>query len=54
LLRRRASGDLPPFQRLVIETSGLAEPSPILYTLSAESFVEQALQVHAVVTTIVR
>ena len=33
LLRRRANGELPPFQRLVLETSGLAEPSPILYTL---------------------
>ena len=52
LLRRRASGELPPFQRLVLETSGLAEPSPILYTLSADAFLEQALQVHAVVATI--
>jgi G3E family GTPase len=52
LLRQRASGDLPPFRRLVLETSGLAEPSPILYTLSADAFLERALQVHAVVTTI--
>jgi G3E family GTPase len=52
LLRRRASGDLPPFRRLVLETSGLAEPSPVLYTLSADAFLEQALQVHAVVATI--
>jgi G3E family GTPase len=52
LLRRRASGDLPPFRRLALETSGLAEPSPILYTLSADAFLERALQIHAVVTTI--
>jgi G3E family GTPase len=52
LLRRRASRDLPPFRRLVLETSGLAEPSPILYTLSADAFLERALQVHAVVATI--
>jgi G3E family GTPase len=52
LLRRRARGELPPFQRIVLETSGLAEPSPILYTLSADAFLEQALQVHAVVATI--
>jgi G3E family GTPase len=52
LLRRRASGELPPFRRLVLETSGLAEPSPILYTLSADAFLEQALRVHAVVATI--
>jgi G3E family GTPase len=52
LLRRRATGELPPFQRLVLETSGLAEPSPILYTLSADAFLEQSLRVHAVVTAI--
>jgi G3E family GTPase len=52
LLRRRASGELPPFRRLALETSGLAEPSPILYTLSADAFLERALQIHAVVTTI--
>ena len=40
LLRKRASGELPPFQRLALETSGLAEPSPILYTLSADAFLE--------------
>ena len=51
LLRRRASGELPPFQRLALETSGLAEPSPILYTLSADAFLEQSLQVHTVVAT---
>jgi G3E family GTPase len=52
LLRRRANGELPPFKRLVLETSGLAEPSPILYTLSADSFLEQSLHVHTVVAAI--
>src|SRR6476620_4444977 len=52
LLRQRASGELPPFQRLALETSGLAEPSPILYTLSADAFLEQSLRVCAVVATI--
>src|SRR6185312_2190479 len=44
--------DLPPFQRLALETSGLAEPAPILYTLSADAFLEHALQVDTVVTTV--
>ena len=52
LLRKRASGELPPFQRLALETSGLAEPSPILYTLSADAFLEQSLRVHTVVAAI--
>ena len=52
LLRRRASGDLPPFQRVALETSGLAEPSPILYTLSADAFLERSLQIRAVVAAV--
>jgi G3E family GTPase len=52
LLRRRADGSLPPFRRLALETSGLAEPAPILYTLSADAFLENALRLDCVVTTI--
>src|SRR3954454_11743247 len=52
LLRRRASDTLPQFRRLVLETSGLAEPAPILYTLSADAFLENALRLGTVVTTI--
>src|SRR5258708_29825970 len=37
LLRRRAGGEISQFNRIVLETSRLAEPSPILYTLSADS-----------------
>jgi G3E family GTPase len=52
LLRRRANDELPPFQRLALETSGLAEPAPILYTLSADAFLEQTLRLDTVVATI--
>jgi G3E family GTPase len=52
LLRRRTDGSLPPFRRLALETSGLAEPAPILYTLSADAFLENALRLDSVVTTI--
>lgn len=30
---QRAEGTVPPFRRVVIETSGLADPAPILHTL---------------------
>jgi G3E family GTPase len=30
---RRRSGDLPPFRRVVVETTGLADPAPILQSL---------------------
>ena len=52
LLRKRANGELPPFQRVALETSGLAEPSPILYTLSADAFLEQSLKVNTIVAAI--
>ena len=35
LARRRAAGTLPPFSKVVIETSGLAHPTPVLQTLLA-------------------
>src|SRR6201987_1613966 len=33
LLERRDAGDIKRFGRLVIETTGLADPAPILFTL---------------------
>ena len=35
LYARRESGELPPFRRLVIETTGLADPVPVLATAFA-------------------
>src|SRR5215470_10847916 len=37
LLRRRDAGAVPPFTRVVIETSGLADPAPILQTLMTDT-----------------
>ena len=34
LLRRRDNGRIAPFQRVVIETTGLADPAPILNAVS--------------------
>jgi G3E family GTPase len=33
LLRRRDNGRIAPFRRVVIETTGLADPSPILHAV---------------------
>src|SRR6478609_6491628 len=49
--RRRDSGR-PPFRRIALETSGLADPAPILYTLSADAWLEASLRLDRVVTTI--
>src|SRR5689334_11905641 len=39
LLRAREAKDRP-FRRIALETSGLADPGPVLYTLSADAFLE--------------
>jgi G3E family GTPase len=51
LLRSR-SADRTPFRRIALETSGLADPGPVLYTLSADAFLEAALRLDRVVTTV--
>lgn len=52
LLSRRERGELPPFERVVIETSGIADPAPILYTLLTEPVVKHHFEPEAVVTTV--
>jgi G3E family GTPase len=52
LLRRRANGEVRAFGRIALETSGLAEPSPILYTLSRDAFLEASLRVDTIVTAV--
>ena len=53
LLRsRQAIAGRPPFRRIALETSGLADPGPVLYTLSADAFLEASLRLDRVVTTI--
>ncbi len=52
LLRSRQAAGRAPFRRIALETSGLADPAPTLYTLSADSFLEASLRLDRVVTTI--
>ena len=49
---RRAKGDLPPFRRVVIETTGLADPAPILHLLMADRMIVPNFRVDGVVTTV--
>ncbi len=51
-LRRRDEGALPKFSRIVLETSGLADPAPILHALIADAALARRLRL-AGVTTIV-
>ena len=49
---RRAEGAIPPFRQALIETTGLADPAPILHTLLAHEALEAAFRVDAIVTTV--
>ena len=52
LAARRARGELPPFERVVIETSGLADPAPILHALMTDRGLSTVYALDAVVTTV--
>jgi G3E family GTPase len=52
LLARRAAGAVRPFRRIVVETTGLADPAPILYTLGADLALDAALAPARVVTLV--
>jgi G3E family GTPase len=52
LLQRRDEGRCAPFDRIVIETSGLADPAPILQTLMTDTNIAGRLVLGGVVTTV--
>ena len=52
LLQRRDDGRCAPFDRIVIETSGLADPAPILQTLMTDANIAGRLVLGGVVTTV--
>ncbi len=49
---RRSRGDIPPFRRLAIETTGLADPFPVLTTLHADPVLKHHFRVAGVITTV--
>jgi G3E family GTPase len=49
---RRARGEVPPYRRLVIESTGLADPLPILTTITAEPVLRHHYRLGLVVTTV--
>ena len=52
LLSRRTRGEIPPFRRVVVETTGLADPAPILATLVGEPVVKNHFVLERVITTV--
>lgn len=52
LERRRARGDIPAFDRLAIESTGLADPFPILSTIRAHPVLRHQFALGTVVATV--
>src|SRR5262249_38261584 len=52
ILQRRDEGKCSPFDRIVIETSGLADPAPILQTLMTDTSIAERVVLGGVLTTV--
>lgn len=49
---RRNRGEIPAFRRLVIETTGLADPAPILHTVMSDPFLLHHYRLDGVIATV--
>ena len=52
LLVKRDRGEVPPFRRILVETTGLADPAPIVQLLLNNPMVSHFLRLDTVVTTV--
>ena len=52
LYRKRESAVVPPFSHLIIETTGLADPVPVLQTVVADEVLGRVYRLHDVVTLV--
>ena len=52
LIERRDTGDVMAFDRVVIETTGLADPAPVLHTLMNHPYLLQRFRLEGVITVV--
>jgi G3E family GTPase len=52
LHERREAGTVPPFRRLIIETTGLADPTPVLATIMSDPVIRHHFRLGNVITTV--
>jgi G3E family GTPase len=52
LYMKRLAGDLPPFTRVVIETTGLADPLPIITCLMKDPLFKHVFRLDGLITTV--
>ena len=52
LINRRSAGTLKAFDRIVIETTGLADPAPVLHALMRDDLLLQRVKLEGVITAV--
>ena len=52
ILRRRDNGRIAPFDRVIIETTGLADPAPVLHTVMAHPYLALRFHLDGVITLV--
>ena len=52
LFHRRARGEIPAFDRVVVETTGIADPAPLIHTLMTDRHLAARFRLGAVVTCV--
>lgn len=52
LLARRDAGEIPPFRRVIVETTGLADPAPIVQLLLNNPLLNRFVRLDTVATTV--
>ncbi len=52
LYKQREHGEIPKFERVLIETSGLAAPAPILRMLLSDHFIREHFQIAQLIATV--
>ncbi len=52
LWNERARGEIPTFDRVLVETTGLADPAPVLLTVTGDERLSEVFQIERVITTV--
>jgi len=52
LFERRARGEIPPFERILIETTGLARPGPVISLLLGDEALRSRIRLDGIVATV--
>jgi G3E family GTPase len=52
LQARRQNGEIPPFRRVIVETTGLADPVPILATITSDLVLRRHFRLGNVIATV--